>query len=369
MPRLHLLLLLALSQAADVRADDAQTLATIRAAVRENLTSIHSLELKFHKYDPETETEFKNWEWAISGNKSLLTREAAPDLNRRGNSRWWMSFDGTTGYYIDYEPTDKSKVRSLARTSEPYSNYDGLAVPLSLLNLRVLNADQTFLELLDRPTARLLGEEEVDGHPCWKVDLGTHTIAGKPANGLVAWFDPSVGYWARWVKCSPYNAPTRKIENQTQPIVLEPGQIFRDDRALEFDRFDDLALGGQRWFPTRYAVTGLGGRTYEVVFDDIQINPTIPDERFVPDLPVGTPVYDGTGPNQRSGYIGGEAGFAAIREQALAKAAEMSKVGPGQPLIDTRSEGWLSWNTALLAVSVLVAIVGGGYWLRLRSRG
>ena len=101
------LTLLALLPGADA-GDDAKTLQTIRAAVHENFTSIHSLQLRFHTYDPETDTHFVDWSWTIQGNKFLLVSGPGIEFGKSGETRWWCSFDGKTYFDIDYDPDDLS---------------------------------------------------------------------------------------------------------------------------------------------------------------------------------------------------------------------------------------------------------------------
>src|SRR5580693_5029657 len=82
----QLLLLLALSPFTDA-SEDAKTLQTIRAAVRENFTSIHSLELQYHIYDPQAKAHLRNCEWILSGNKFLLSEGPGPQFANGPPSR------------------------------------------------------------------------------------------------------------------------------------------------------------------------------------------------------------------------------------------------------------------------------------------
>jgi hypothetical protein len=361
----QLLLLLALSPLTDA-SEDAKTLQTIRAAVRENFTSIHSLELQYHTYEPATKTHLPNWEWTIQGDKFLLaTVGTGKQIANGPDFRSRNSFDGKNYYRIDYDPDDLTRVRSIARSSAARGLHDSMATPLRLFGWKLMACDQTFLGLLDGAGARVLGMEDVEGTPCWKVDLGMVTFKGKTTNRLTAWFDPAVGHWMRRLLGMPEIVPPKEGERGR----LADGQILYDYVATEFDRFDDLTLGGQRWFPTRYKMIVFNDPR-EVIFENIKINPPISDELFTPDIPVGMLVTDEPGtPEQVSYYAGGDAGYEAYKKATLKEAAELSKVGPGNPLIDARSDGSLRWTLILLSVSLVVFVIGCGIWWRSRSHG
>ena len=349
-----LLLAFALSTLAT---DEATTLATIRAAAHENFTAIHSLELQFHEYWPEQKAHLVKWDWAIEGDKfSLASLPDGKQFPGGPNVRGQFVFDGTTCYFFEYEPTALNEIAAIHRMSSIHPAYTAGAQPLVLFGWRLSAADQTFLALLDRPTTRLLGSEDVEGSPCWKVDLGEITYQGRITNRLTAWFDPAAGYWLRRLRSMP----------DVFPAVLAPGQMFYDYIASEMDLFDDLALGGQRWFPTRYKTIG-PQRTVEIILEKIQINPTIPAGRFQVEIPVGMLVVDEPGTTkQESKYAGGAAGYDLHQKKMLEAAAEMSQTGPGNPLIDARQEGFMSWATILLGISLFMAIVGCGLWWKSR---
>src|SRR5258708_10631112 len=136
-----LLLLFALSPSADP-ADDVKTLATIRAATRENFTSIHSLQLSFGYSDWGVKSHANQWDWTISGEKFLLSQPGPQKQFPGGpDSRQGMSFDGKKFYQIDFDPDDLTQVRSIFRSSEIPAKYYG-AVPLDLLGWRLPAIDQ-----------------------------------------------------------------------------------------------------------------------------------------------------------------------------------------------------------------------------------
>ena len=358
------LLLLAVSPFADA-GEDAKTLQTIRAAVREQLSSINSLQLKFHEYDLQANVHLADSEWVISGDKYLLAIGPGQQTPGGPQTRTWYSFDGKKSYSTEYEPKDLSKVRSISRTSFNRFYYVTALSADAAGSSRLIAADETFLAVLDHPTAKLLGNEEVEGRSCWKVDLGMLSYKGKPTNRLIAWFDPEVGYWARKVMSNPDIVP----RTDGQPTILGDGQMPWSHTAIEFDQFDDMALGGKRWFPTHYKM-GSMQRTTEVIFDEIEINPTIPDSRFTPEIPEGMLITDEPGtPDQVSYYAGGDAGYEIHKKRAMEAAAALSKSGPGNPLIDAQNDTALKWTTVLLALSSVIVVVGCGFWWRARARG
>jgi len=335
--------LLLLSFAVTAQADDAKTLQTIRTAVRENFSSINSLECEWYYQDTVANRDFVTWEWAFQGEKFLLLHELGHDIgNPEGiESREWISFNGAKGYYIDYDPDDLSKVRSILRSSWPPQQYRNSATPLRLLGWQVIGTDETFLALLDK--ARLLGKEEIEGHDCWKIEATT-----QKNNRLTAWIDPAVGYWHR-------------------RLAITFRDYVSDNIATEFGQFDDLALGGKRWFPIRFRHRR-GGKA-ETVLANIRINPTISDTRFTPDIPDGTYITDEPAtPNQVSSYSGrGNAGFEAYKKNVAEEAARLRAMGG--PMADASCEGWWTWPTVLFLASAIVLIVGGGIWFRAWRRG
>jgi hypothetical protein len=334
-------LLLIVLSAATAQGENAKTLQTIRTAVRENLTSIHSLQCEWYRRDTITNRDFVTWEWAFQGEKFLLLHELGPDMGVPDGIelREWMSFDGTKGYYIDYDPGDHS-ARGILRSSWPPHQYKNLAIPLRLLGWQVIGTNETFLGLLDK--GRLLGKEDVEGNDCWKIEATTQRN-----NRLTAWIDPAVGYWHR-------------------RLAITFRDYVSDYVATEFSQFDDLALGEKRWFPTRFR--HFRGGKGEDILKNVRINPTIPDARFTPEIPDGIYITDepATG-NQVSSYSGrGDAGFEAYKKRVTEEAALLR--GMGGPMADASREGWWTWPTVLFLASAIVLILGGGIWFRVRSR-
>src|SRR5216684_6213793 len=117
MPTAQFLLLLALSPLADPGEDEAKTLQAIRTAVREQFTSIRSLELQFHYFDPEKNVERENWALTIDDRKiRLSTSDVLGQFPFGPISTRWFSFDGTQYFSISYDPADPSKIRSIYRS-------------------------------------------------------------------------------------------------------------------------------------------------------------------------------------------------------------------------------------------------------------
>jgi hypothetical protein len=145
-------------------------------------------------------------------------------------------------YSINYDPADLGKIRSIYRSASTPHKFS--ALPLELFGWKLTFSDATFLQLLDRPDVRLIGKEEVEGHSCWKVDLGVITYQGQKTNRLTAWFDPAVGYWMRRRSSTPQIVPRK----DGKPVVLASGQLPYDYVATEFEQFDDMATGAGNGF-------------------------------------------------------------------------------------------------------------------------
>src|SRR5207237_5306827 len=104
------------------------------------------------------------------------------------------------------------------------------------------------------------------------------------------WFDPAIGYWMRRRLSMPEIVPRK----DGKPFALAPDQGPYDYVATEFGQFDDMATGGPRWFPTRYAVNR-GEMNGDVILEQVKINLPVPEGRFTPDIPFGTRIDGGPG--------------------------------------------------------------------------
>ena len=151
-----------------------------------------------------------------------------------------------------------------------------MATPQQPFGWFIPSSDQSLSKLLE--TAHVTGKEEVDGHQCWKVDVGENSWKGNKTNRLTAWFDPAVGNWPRKIEIRPLDFKVG------QPNTLKPGQIYVDYRILEFVQVEEAAAGEKRWFPKRCQMHDLLHQKVEIVLEDIKINHSIPVERFIPDL-------------------------------------------------------------------------------------
>jgi hypothetical protein len=136
-------------------------------------------------------------------------------------------------------------------------------------------SDQTFSDLLD--SAKLIGKEEIDGHSCFKVDLGINTKDGKPQNRVTAWFDPEVNYWHRKIEIRPFDW------KDGQPNFIKAGQQLTEYRILEFAQIEDAKTEKKRWFPKRCRMQPFPPNPVEIVIEDVKINHEIPLDRFIPD--------------------------------------------------------------------------------------
>jgi hypothetical protein len=351
-----LLLLLAIGQAADQ--DDARILERIRDATRENFAAIHSFQLSFHHYDPVAKRHLAKYDWTVSGDRFLLVQPIARGAYPTGaDSRLQMSFDGRKLYMHDFDPNDVTQLRSISQSPKIESIYYG-SVPLDAFGWRLPSCDQTFRGLLDGPSARLLGHEDVEGNSCWKVDLGVVTFNGTPTNRLTAWFDPAVGYWLRRLRSMPDIVPPR----------LAPGQMLYDKIAMEFDEFDDLALGGKRWFPTRYKLVGMQ-KTFELILEEIKLNPPISDDQFTPEIPYGTLITGGPGitPYRLRDPVE-EQELAARAADSAARYAAWMKAQAQTSAFDAMASERPEWIAVLWKLLLVVTVVCGGFWWLGRRR-
>jgi hypothetical protein len=257
-----------------VLAQDSDTLEKIRDAVHDN-RAIDSLELRYFYEDPKAKEKTPKYTWAFQGQRFLFAYEGGKSFYTKFGNKQWMSFDGAQFYHLHFDEAGEMQMNR-SPLKPPHPGFPGSSEPRFSFGWEIVASDQSLNQLLE--AARLDGKAEIDGHSCWKVDLGENSFEGNKTNHLRAWFDPAVGYWPRRIEIRPHDF---KIG---QPNTLRSGQVYGDYRILEFDKVEDGQTGRKRWFPKRCQFDQFPMKKVDIVVEDVRINHPIPDERFIPDL-------------------------------------------------------------------------------------
>jgi hypothetical protein len=254
------------------------TLQKIRDAVEEN-RSLDSLELRYSYDDPKLKFRSPKYSWAFQGIQYAFSYEGNRCFYSGRTGKSWISFDGKTQYQVEHDADGnirEANKQDKAPDRQGKFNYN-FARQAETQNIFAWNfgtSDQTFSDLLD--SAKLVGEDEVGGHRCFKVDLGINTKDGKPQNRVTAWFDPEVNYWHRKIEIRPFNW------KPGQPNRIDRFQRYADYLILEFGQVEDHKTGKKRWFPARCQMEPFPLKRVDIVIEDVRINDDLPLERFIP---------------------------------------------------------------------------------------
>jgi hypothetical protein len=258
----------------------ADTLEKNRDAVEENRT-VDSLELSYFYDDPKLKLRSPKYSWAFQGIQYALSYEGGQCFYTKRTGKSFVSFDGRVQHQIERDGNGKIITfvnQERAPDIQGKFNHKFLRQPPTqyIFGWSFGVSDQTFSDLLDK--AKLDGKEEIDGHSCFKVDLGINTLDGKQMNRVTGWFDPEVNYWHRKIEIRPFDW------KDGQPNTIKPGQQLTEYRILEFAQVEDAKSGKMRWFPKRCRMIPFPPRPVEIVIDDVKINHEIPLDRFIPDV-------------------------------------------------------------------------------------
>jgi hypothetical protein len=279
----------------ELSAAEGGELPLIRATLREYLTSVTSIEVKYsgwhapQKGSPSQDPwKGRSWgpqhfEWAEQGRQKLMKAGPIP-LDDFPQVQFFGTHDGRTAYYVDYEPGNISKIRMIIKTPDINPAYYDFPCPAIFMGLRIPQSEQSFLALLERSGPKVEGRESVTGIPCWKVDLGRYKSNAGFEHSCTAWLDSDCGYLPRRVV-------VKLIDDSPKLVPSAKG----DERAFEvikFSRVRDHLLGTERWFPTEMRFESRY-ETGRFVVDEVEINKPIPLERFQPRPQVGTEIIEG----------------------------------------------------------------------------
>jgi hypothetical protein len=168
-----------------------------------------------------------------------------------------------------------------------------------------INGGKGIADLFHDPTARVGGQEEINGAATIRVSIGHSSSAPE----FSAWVDPKHDYVpVRWTALSTPRANGKW--DSPKPIV----QVD----VVELGRFSDASDGSEHWFPIRAKVLNAAGERYDVEITDLQINTPIDPARLeirAQDLPDGVRLPDGS-------CTGGRADLARERQQYASLASK-----------------------------------------------
>lgn len=142
----------------------------------------------------------------------------------------------------------------------------------SLLPKNILDLNPS--DLLSKFDASLMGKEEIDGTPLYKIRLVTKPERGKQVRESFIWVEES-----RWTitKFEAFPAEGRKIEVFITSTVVDGKYILPEKITARFD-FEQSAdsLSERIYSPQRIPRKG----TAELIYSDYQVNTGLTDEIF-----------------------------------------------------------------------------------------
>ncbi|HET6884002.1 MAG TPA: hypothetical protein VFI31_27865 [Pirellulales bacterium] len=345
-------------------------LATLAAAVRSQLSSISSIDVKYRKTveyrkslpgmprsDPNYKQDVQDLEWAEQGDCRLFSTTYAPEMKRDSYS---VSFDGATGYNYTWDPGQRVPDRLFIR-SETSSGYWS-ADPPFFIGKQVVKNGPGLVDLLSAADTELVGDEMFGGHKCWRVFRREFARPSGPFQ-FSALLDEGHDFL-------PAQLDVRHAESRLHEHLDDAywKDVHTTWTVEEFMRVTDLATRSERWFPKKVTLEHfLDKHVFTVT--SVTLNGNIPIERFRPHAPDGAIVHDVTTPDVPKSYIvGGNPASDALVERAAREAISelRSRETPAaQTLgIDARP-GRRHWVAiALFGCSLLVCSVAVFFWYR-----
>lgn len=341
------------------------SLEIVRTAIREHVSSITSISMKYKVYYKHPKgarhpsgAGVESWgprqcEWAEQGAQKLLKSGPIPIEGGQG-SGGWMCHDGQAGFQVVVDQNDPSKVLRIMKTPliSPFY-YLHFPSPPEFSALRLPHSDEQLVDLLSRSEAKAVGIEIIGGEPCWRVRVGTLRGRDNYLMELTVTFDPAHGYLPRHLSVRPSKNDERYDE-------MLKGGFKMDFEVLAFQRIWDPLLGRERWFP-REGRRYNSEAEYRFVIDEILINAPIPAERFQAPLQFGTEVTEGPpkpGESAVQYVIGGARAVDALIANRVEESRRLNyPVDKSSELLDARDRGGIFSYRLLFWMSLAVVAV------------
>jgi hypothetical protein len=313
-------------------ADEEMTLARLRVLVRTELTSIASISCRYRmKHSKEDGDDPKNWpvhEWAEQGSRKLCRMLPwQPPHLKGGWLQQWMSYDGQVGYLVIFR-IDTDEIDTIQKFDRIPDGYGVHAVPAVYIGRSVYNSNESLLDLLARPDAKLQRKHMFNGHECYLVDLGPYDRLGQRLNYLRVWIDPAVGYLPRHISSIPVRFMDAKSDDERRQFQLVEGEDLWLLDVDDFVEVDDPVMGRRRWFPRTLKHSG----KVAAVVDSVSINHSLSNESFVPQATTGVRiVHNPRSAQERTEIVGATAASihpVAVESKPVTKANSPVRAAP-----------------------------------------
>ncbi|HQU44722.1 MAG: hypothetical protein B7Z73_06980, partial [Planctomycetia bacterium 21-64-5] len=285
----------AVAVATPLFAGGSMDLPTLTAALRSQLSSIASIDVKYRRvfHDPHGSQQIADVEWAEQGEWRSITR-----FGRQPERKpYSLMFDGAKGYQYTWDPVGAEPARlTLSKAIDP--GYWNATTPAYFIGWRVKPGETTLPELMALPDTELVGAETYEGRDCWRIEIKSFG-PDKFRRRLSVLLDGAHDF-----------LPAVITERFADDGHEHPDQPRRKDYYStwtnnEFMQVKDEVSGMQRWFPRRMTLDQMLGSKHTLTVTSVALNQTLPLERFQPNVPDGTFVSDKDAPGGEKFVIQG----------------------------------------------------------------
>lgn len=347
-------------------ATDEMDLATLTAAVRSQLTSIASIDVKYqHVGEPSNGARWtEESEWAEQGTLRLFSSTYRGDS---GRPAYLTAFDGEKGYDYTWDPAGERAARLVIRRETNSGYWD--AQPPYFFGRRVIRGGPGLVELMESAQAKITGAEDFQGHRCWRV-----AVPGVKLRAVVidveVLLDPDHDFLP--ARIDSRSGPAQAANAAPQHANKTRTTYVIDDFAL----FTDTATESERWFPRHVTLEGRAGpdllAKHEFTVASVVLNSAIAVDHFRPHIDENTAVHDLTVEGPSKSYIsGGNRAADALVQRAARDALEkLSAQGEKSQLpfgIDARPRRSVWPAYAMFSGSLVACAIAFVFWFRSKS--
>lgn len=340
-------------------ADDAMDLPTLTAALRAQLSSIASIDVKYEKvyHDPEGPAQIEDDEWVEQGECRALTR-IARQPERKPDS---LLFNGAKGYSYTWDPSGQQEGRLVITNAISPGNWTR-SLPANFIGLRVSQCDKSLVELMERPGAELVGPETLAGHSCWRIRLTDFEGLRGAHMQMTACLDPERDFLPAEITVRFADEEIARHPEAT--LMKDLHQTWAVD---EFMRVNDAASRGQRWFPKTATLHQQFNAIHTFTVTSAVLNEVIPAARFRPQTPDGTVLADiDAAGGAKFSVQGGTAASDPMAERASQEALkELAGHENAAPMTTNARPRRASWPAYILfGCSLLACALVAFFWFR-----
>lgn len=201
---------------------------------------------------------------AVSTNTMIVRGRSG---TRTITSKTWKK--GTDRAFVEYLSPPRERGKKMLRledklwTYTPEPNDRIISISGHLLRQSVMGSDLSYEDLtenhnlLERYDAEVLGSEEIDGRPCWKVEM-TAKARDVAYHARTVWVDAE-----RW-------------------LPLREERKAKSGRLLKTTRITDVFKTGGRWYPKRMVFKDMlaRGEGTEYVIESIDFDVEVPNYKL-----------------------------------------------------------------------------------------